>query len=160
MALTASAVLPVLDPKNLSDMIFTRHATPVTPIPLLPDAPMAPDTCVPCQSVSGFSKVFARLCRKSQPFLSSTYPLPSSSAPLPMISREFTQAFGARSGCDKSMPVSMTATTKLLLPVVKSHARVALMSAPGLPVPKTPVFIKDHCCEKSESLGIRDGNRR
>ena len=78
------------------------------------------------------------------------------------IFSEFTQAFGARSVCDRSMPVSMTATT---LPVIAAcrqnpSARVAEMSAPGLPIRNLRAYSSKTILVKSESLGIVEGYKR
>src|SRR5262245_15592096 len=47
-ALIASAVVPVpLASRNFDAMIRVVQLTPTTPLPLLPRAPIVPDTCVP-----------------------------------------------------------------------------------------------------------------
>ena len=48
MALTAPLVEPLpLAPKNFNAMILVVHATPATPMPLFPTAPIVPATWVP-----------------------------------------------------------------------------------------------------------------
>ena len=45
---TASAKFPEPPPvRNFTGRILTFQATPATPIPLLPTAPMVPEQCVP-----------------------------------------------------------------------------------------------------------------
>ena len=113
-------------------MSRARWATPVTPTRLPPRAARMPATCVPWPLSSDGSP--SRLT-KSAPLTSSTKPLPSSSMPLPGISRGLRHRLSRRSGCVRSAPVSMTATT-VLPPVETSHA---------LWTPRTLSSASDHC---------------
>ena len=47
MALIALATVPPLGSENLRAIMLATQLTPVTPMPLLPTAPMVPATCVP-----------------------------------------------------------------------------------------------------------------
>ncbi len=130
MALAISDSHPPSLPDPLASRTFkaislTLQQTPATPLALFPTAPIVPAQCVPCPaSSSGILSAFT----KSQPLVSSMYPLPSSSTPgAPLTSAVFFQRLGDKSGWARLIPVSSTATTTLVLPVVKSHAPVALI---------------------------------
>jgi hypothetical protein len=64
-AAIAALVVPLpLAPRNLSPISDTFQATPATPTPLFPTAPIVPATCVPWPWSSNGS---ASLLAKSQP---------------------------------------------------------------------------------------------
>ena len=130
-------------------MIETFQLTPTTPEPLLPTAPIVPATCVPCPWSSIGS---ASLLAKSQPYTSSTNPLPSLSIRSPATSPGFRQALAARSRWAWSTPVSITATTTLREPVVMSQASGASMSASRSP-PDWPVLKSPQSWPNDGSLG-------
>ena len=90
----SASVRPPLASAARSGMIETSQLTPVTPIALLPCAPIVPATCVPWPLKS--SGVLSS-CTKSQPRVSSTLPFPSLSPP--PAGSSLIQMFGARSGC-------------------------------------------------------------
>src|SRR5512147_1787681 len=46
-----SEVVPPHFPSTRTGTIFDTQLTPATPTPLLPAAPIVPDTCVPCQEL-------------------------------------------------------------------------------------------------------------
>ncbi len=74
----------------------TFQHTPATPSALLPTAPMVPAQWVPWKwsSIGSLSSL-----QKSQPWMSSTNPLLSSSTPAsPSCSAVFTHMLGTRSG--------------------------------------------------------------
>ena len=65
--------------------------------------------------------------------------------------------FGARSGCRYWTPLSTTATTTFGLPVVRSHASTASMSAsavPATPLTAWAVLWRPQSFEKRGSFGI------
>src|SRR5205814_3939781 len=90
---------PLLGNNTRIGISFTCCATPVTPYPSFPEAPMIPATWVPCPHASdvlvdgGFETKLIPVVR-----------------------------FGFRSGCKPSTPESATAMITELLPVVMSHA--------------------------------------
>ncbi len=90
-------------------MRLACQATPVTPMPLLPRAPMMPATCVPWPFVVGAGR-----CRRR---------------------RSRSRRRGWRRGRDgsRSTPESTTATLTVELPVVTPQAAGAPMSAPARP---------------------------
>ena len=103
---------------------------PLTPMPLLPTAPMMPATDCPCCS----TRWVRLLWMKFQPWVSSTYPLRSLSLPSLGISPRLTQMLGARSSWSTSKPLSNTATTMVspravTPPVVMAQAFSAWMVA-------------------------------
>ena len=135
-------------PVPVSAMIFsgisdTCQLMPVMPTPLLPTAPMMPETCVPCPNRSCTSLVSAM---KFQPVTSSMNPLPSSSMPLSGSSRGFLQTLLARSGCERSIPESSTATITLRTPMPTLQAVAAWMMGGA------------HCSAKPGSLGMVSGS--
>ena len=99
-------------------MIFTLGATPTVPRPFS-EAAMVPATWVPWKSSPTSCRVLSSL-QKSQPWTSSTKPLPSSSMPFvslpPPDSPGFVHCRAARSGWLKSTPSSTTATTVTAAP--------------------------------------------
>src|ERR1035437_5969152 len=97
--------LPVPLVKHLQAIICTRHATPVTPLPLLPTAPNTPATMVPWLVESSLGSFVPVKALK---------PCPPSEG--------FTHMFEAKSSCVVRMPESNTATTMLLAEVSTSHA--------------------------------------
>ncbi len=127
MACTARRSVPQegSSPMNLMAMIRTDGATPATPVPF-PLAAMDPATWVPWKSSASWT-VLSSL-QKSQPLTSSILPLPSLSMPSPGVSPGLTHARPARSGWERSTPSSITATTRLGLPVVICHASGTFMS--------------------------------
>jgi len=104
-------------PMNRHGTIVTRHATPASPSPLFPTAPMIPATWVPCPSSSRGSP---RQARASMPWQSSAKPLPSSSVPSPSHSAALVQMF-AQGRVVVSTPLSRMPTTTSALPVVMSR---------------------------------------
>ena len=134
------ALVPVPPRRNFRPISFTRQATPAIPTPLLPTAPMMPATCVPWpRSSAGLPEPVIAL----MPWTSSTYPLPSSSRPLPGISPGLTQRLAARSGWSVRIPESITATITSAASVRRSQARVEPRSAPAMPL-LAPVFRWGH----------------
>src|SRR4029453_11285534 len=105
-------------------MIDTSQLTPATPRLLLPCAPIVPATWLPWPLSS--SGVLS-LSQKSQPFVSSTNPLPSLSPP--PAGPSLVHTLGARSWLSYATPLSMTATITPLDPIVVLHACGASMSA-------------------------------
>ena len=61
----------------------------------------------------------------------------------------------ARSGCETSMPLSITPITTLREPVVTFHASGASMSASATP-PDCPVLCRPQSWDRLGSLGIND----
>ena len=121
-------------PPEASGISCTWWLTPVTPAPSPPRAPTTPATPVPWPTTSRGSLSF---WAKSQPMTSSTKPLPSSSMPFasrpPPLSPGLCQMLGARSGWSWATPLSAIATTTPGLPVVRSQASAASMSASAAP---------------------------
>ena len=84
--------------KTFSAMILDLHVTPATPSELLVAAPIVPAQCVPWPS---------RSCTPEGLLVAS-------------IESALTRP--ARSGCEASMPVSITATVTSSLPTARAHA--------------------------------------
>ena len=128
-------------------------AIELTPLPLLFVAPMIPATWVPWPEpadqlrrlpftafAAGLpsSLLFTKLSFKAKqptklkPYLSSMYPLPSSSTPIwPSISAWFFHRASTRSSCTLFTAQSNTATTTLGSPAVSLHASFTPTSAPS-----------------------------
>ena len=124
---TASEMRPEPpEPRNLSDITWTFQLIPAIPIPLLAEAPIVPATWVPCPKSS-------RPPATQEPFM-HVNPC--------VLSDGFVQMFACRSGCVKSMPVSMTATTTSLESVCVSHAA------------GQEIFVMSHCWLQRGSVGI------
>jgi len=131
MAAIASDTYPFPDElRNLRGIIFAFQQTPVIPMLLFPTAAIVPAQCVPWP-LSSIGLLFFET--KFHPFTSSIYPFLSSSIPLFGISPGFFQMFAARSGWVYSTPVSITAMTIPVDPVVTPHASIALISESDFP---------------------------
>ena len=135
------------------DMMRTPSPLPVppaielTPLPLLLVAAMVPATWVPWSWLyEALGLLFPSA--KLYPFVSSTYPLPSSSFPaVPLLSASLTHIAFARSSWVTLTPSSSTATTISGIPAVSLQASFTPTSAPATAVEAmalSPVFMRFH----------------
>jgi hypothetical protein len=129
MPRASSDELPTrLASSTLTDMIFTPGAMPLPPTPLAPVAATMPATCVPWPSSSVALWPGAIMFA---PWTSSTWPLRSSSTPLPATSAGLVQRLPARSGWSNCTPLSRIATT-MPAPWDWVHASAAPVAAGAL----------------------------
>ena len=84
--------------------------------------------------------------------MSSTYPLPSSSIPLPGISSGFVHRLSCKSGCSWLMPPSTTATMTAGFPLYCFHTSNKRISAPFFCQDSVPGLSRYHCLDRSGSL--------
>jgi hypothetical protein len=134
--------------RNLSAINWTVQATPETSMPLLPTAPIVPETCVPWPALS--SSVGVPL-EDDEGDTVALMPCRSLRKPL-VPGLGLVHRLATRSVCVRRMPESMMATITPGAPDWMDHAAGAPMSAPGVP-PLWPVLFNDHCWPKDGSLG-------
>src|SRR5436309_13690058 len=132
IASIASESVPLpLASKTFEAMMLAVQFTPTTPRPLLPTAPIVPETCVPWPLSSAGLQENAIALNPCEP---AGHVIVLADDPEPQVTVKAVGAvhmLAARSGCEYSTPVSMTPTTLFVDPVVMSQALVAWMSAPG-----------------------------
>src|SRR5215831_567043 len=96
MALTASAVEPLpLAFRNFAPMMLVVQFTPTTPTPLLPAAPIVPETCVPWLLSSIGSHVMVKALKPCVPAAHVIFTPPTVTEKL--VGADHT--FAARSWC-------------------------------------------------------------
>src|SRR5882762_969327 len=166
MPVTMSESRPPHLPSTRTGSSHALQVTPAIPVPLLLSEPSSPDTRVPCQEL-GIGKVLpvGRLahsgCLESAWVTQSPGSEASASWASPSLatkvsemnvypgSRRPPDPAHCRSGCSKRTPVSRSAMTSPVLPVVVSQA-VTASTALGV-VAELPC--RYHCCENTGSLG-------
>src|SRR5439155_6326367 len=124
----ASEMSPLpLESRNLTDSSCTFQLMPAMPVPLLANAPIVPATCVPCPKSSFPPAEHVPLIHVN---------------PCVVLLPGSVQRLLCRSGCVKSIPVSMIAT-------ITSPALVWVSHAAG-----AAIFAMSYCWFHSGSVGV------
>src|ERR1700730_3171226 len=165
MPATMSASRPPHLPSTRTGSSHALQVTPAIPVPLLLSAPRSPDTRVPCQELFPAVPALHSGLLRSAWMTQSPGSEASASCASPSLATKVSEITvypgnrrppdpaHCRSGCSKRSPVSRSAITIPVLPVVVSQAVTAstalgVVAEPGC---------RYHCSENSGSLVVACG---
>src|SRR6266853_1107307 len=162
MPVTMSESRPPHFPSTRTGSSHALRVTPAIPVPLLLSAPSSPDTRVPCQELFATIAALHSGLLRSAWMTQSPGSEASASCASPSLATKVSEIkvypgkrrppdpAHCRSGCSKRTPVSRSAMTSPVLPVVVSQA-VTASTALGV---VAELACRYHCCENTGSLGV------